>query len=87
MNQPATYNKAVETIKTAILQGQYEAAKGVEPYSISGVFRYWQIHLTQHPQGQMGYRRIGGHQPATSERIARTTRVFCHQHEEYAQVL
>ena len=29
MNQPATYNKAVETIKNAILQGQYEAAKGV----------------------------------------------------------
>ena len=38
MNQPATYNKAVETIKTAILQGQYEAAKGVNRIQLSVYF-------------------------------------------------
>lgn len=38
MNQPATYNKAVETIKTAILQGQYEAAKGVNRIQLAVYF-------------------------------------------------
>ena len=38
MNQPATYNKAVETIKTAILQGQHEAAKGVNRIQLAVYF-------------------------------------------------
>ena len=38
MNQPETYNKAVETIKTAILQGQYEAAKGVNRIQLAVYF-------------------------------------------------
>ena len=38
MNQPVTYNKAVETIKTAILQGQYEAAKGVNRIQLAVYF-------------------------------------------------
>ena len=38
MNQSATYNKAVETIKTAILQGQYEAAKGVNRIQLAVYF-------------------------------------------------
>ena len=38
MNQPATYNKAVETIKTAILQGQFEAAKGVNRIQLAVYF-------------------------------------------------
>ena len=38
MSQPKTYNKAVETIKTAILQGQYEAAKGVNRIQLAVYF-------------------------------------------------
>lgn len=38
MNQPATYNKAVETIKPAILQGQYEASKGVNRIQLAVYF-------------------------------------------------
>ena len=38
MNQPETYNHAVETIKTAILQGQYEAAKGVNRIQLAVYF-------------------------------------------------
>ena len=38
MNQSATYNKAVETIKTAILQGQFEAAKGVNRIQLAVYF-------------------------------------------------
>lgn len=38
MNQPEVYNKAVETIKTAILQGQYEAAKGVNRIQLAVYF-------------------------------------------------
>ena len=38
MNQLETYNKAVETIKTAILQGQYEAAKGVNRIQLAVYF-------------------------------------------------
>ncbi|MBR6131373.1 MAG: DUF1016 family protein [Bacteroidales bacterium] len=38
MNKPETYDKAVETIKTAILQGQYEAAKGVNRIQLAVYF-------------------------------------------------
>ena len=38
MNRAETYNKAVETIKTAILQGQYEAAKGVNRIQLAVYF-------------------------------------------------
>ena len=38
MNRPETYNKAVETIKTAILQGQFEAAKGVNRIQLAVYF-------------------------------------------------
>lgn len=38
MNKPEAYNKAVETIKTAILQGQYEAAKGVNRIQLAVYF-------------------------------------------------
>ena len=38
MNPPETYNKAIETIKTAILQGQYEAAKGVNRIQLAVYF-------------------------------------------------
>ena len=47
MNQPKTYNKAVETIKTAILQGQYEAAKGVNRIQLAVYFaigKYISLH-------------------------------------------
>ena len=43
MNQPEKYNKAVEAIKTAILQGQYEAAKGVNRIQLAvyyGIGKY-----------------------------------------------
>lgn len=38
MNKPEIFNKAVETIKTAILQGQYEAAKGVNRIQLAVYF-------------------------------------------------
>ena len=38
MNKPEQYNKAVEDIKTAILQGQYEAAKGVNRIQLAVYF-------------------------------------------------
>ena len=38
MNTPEKYSKAVETIKTAILQGQYEAAKGVNRIQLAVYF-------------------------------------------------
>ena len=38
MNKLETYKKAVETIKTAILQGQYEAAKGVNRIQLAVYF-------------------------------------------------
>jgi len=47
MNTPENYNKAVETIKTAILQGQYEAAKGVNRIQLAVYFaigKYISIH-------------------------------------------
>jgi len=38
MNTPNKYDRAVETIKTAILQGQYEAAKGVNRIQLAVYF-------------------------------------------------
>ena len=47
MSQPETYNKAVETIKTAILQGQYEAAKGVNRIQLAVYFAIGK-YISQH---------------------------------------
>ena len=47
MNKPETYRNAVETIKTAILQGQYEAAKGVNRIQLAVYFaigKYISLH-------------------------------------------
>lgn len=47
MNQLETYRNAVETIKTAILQGQYEAAKGVNRIQLAVYFaigKYISLH-------------------------------------------
>lgn len=46
-NQPETYNKAVETIKTAILQGQYGAAKGVNRIQLAVYFAIGK-YISQH---------------------------------------
>jgi predicted nuclease of restriction endonuclease-like (RecB) superfamily len=46
-NQPETYNKAVEVIKTAILQGQYEAAKGVNRIQLAVYFAIGK-YISQH---------------------------------------
>ena len=47
MNHSETYNKAVETIKTAILQGQYEAAKGVNRIQLAVYFAIGK-YISQH---------------------------------------
>ena len=47
MNRAETYNKAVETIKTAILQGQYEAAKGVNRIQLAVYFAIGK-YISQH---------------------------------------
>ena len=47
MNQPEIYKNAVETIKTEILQGQYEAAKGVNRIQLAVYFaigKYISLH-------------------------------------------
>ena len=58
MNTPNKYDRAVETIKTAILQGQYEAAKGVNRIQLAVYFgigkqRQYRIQMIkksfQHP--------------------------------------
>lgn len=54
MNRPETYNKAVETIKTAILQGQYEAAKGVNRIQLAlyfGIGKYISLNTRKNKWG------------------------------------
>lgn len=47
MKPSETFNKAVETIKTAILQGQYEAAKGVNRIQLAVYFGIGK-YISQH---------------------------------------
>ena len=61
MNKPETYNKAVETIKTAILQGQYEAAKGVNRIQLAVYFaigKYISLHTRKGVWGTGALRLI-----------------------------
>lgn len=47
MNLLEKYNKAVEAIKTAILQGQYEASKGINRIQLAVYFaigKYISLH-------------------------------------------
>ncbi len=65
MNQPETYRNAVETIKTAILQGQYEAAKGVNRIQLAVYFaigKYISLHTRKGVWGTGALRLISEQQ-------------------------
>lgn len=51
MNSLIQYNNAVNAIKTAILQGQYEAAKGVNRIQLALYFAIGK-YLSQHNHGK-----------------------------------
>ena len=77
--------QAVADIKTAILQGQYEAAKGVNRIQLAVYFG--KVCVAAFPQRHVGYRCAGGHQRPASQGTAGVERLFGFSLEEYAQIL
>ncbi len=63
-NVPAIYTEAAETIKTAILQGQYEALKGENRIQLAvyfGIGRYISINTRNGKWGSGALKQISGH--------------------------
>lgn len=68
MNSLVSYDNAVKTIKTAILQGQYEAAKDVNRVQLVLYFAIGK-YLSQHTRNRSwGGRRLSGYQWYVRER-------------------
>lgn len=63
-NVPTIYTEAAETIKTAILQGQYEALKGENRIQLAvyfGIGRYISINTRNGKWGSGALKQISGH--------------------------
>ena len=54
MNEITNYDKAVEIIKTAILQSQYDAARSVNEKAADALLRYREIHLYKFQKRLLG---------------------------------
>ena len=79
--------QAVADIKAAILQGQYEACKGVNRIQLAVYFGIGK-YVSQHSRkGTWGTWRLGSYQQPAAQGTARTERLFGHQPEENAIVL
>ncbi len=83
MAELINYTSAVETIKTAILQGQYQAAKDVNRVQLALYFAIGK----KHPQKILWQRCVGYHQRTTQKRTSGTERLFGKQSQKYAEVL
>lgn len=87
MNGISQYKDAVEAIKTAILQSQYEALKSVNRIQLALYFGVGKISVRQNPQGSLGDRCFKNNQQPITKRIARTERLFGHQFKEDETIL
>jgi hypothetical protein len=90
MDSLIQYNNAVNAIKTAILQGQYEAAKGVNRIQLALYFAIGK-YLSQHtrkdttfPHNFQGFRI---HQRTTSQGTTRSSRILGNSNEGYETFL
>ncbi len=76
MDSLIQYNNAVNAIKTAILQGQYEAAKGVNRIQLALYFAIGKILLHNIPAKEYGRGRMSIHQRTTSQGTTRSSRIL-----------
>ena len=87
MDSLIQYNNAVNAIKTAILQGQYEAAKGVNRIQLALYFAIGK-YLSQHTRkGVWGRGRISINQRTTSQGTTRSSRILGNSNEGYETFL
>ena len=82
MNSLVSYDNAVKTIKTAILQGQYEAAKDVNRVQLVLYFAIGK-YLSQHTRN----RSWGESALAASQRTSWTSWFFRDPNEGYEALL
>ena len=75
--------QAVADIKTAILQGQYEAAKGVNRIQLA-VYRHRQVCVAAFPQRHVGHWSTRCHQQPASQGTAGVERLFGNSTEKHA---
>ena len=87
MNGISQYKDAVEAIKTAILQSQYEALKSVNRIQVSSILWCGKISVHQNTQRNLGNKRFKNNQQPITKRIARTERLFSYQFKEDAAIL
>lgn len=61
------YLQAVELIKTAILQSQYNAIPACQSGATQIVLRDWPVHFGELPHWLLGYRSAGNHKQSAEE--------------------
>jgi len=87
MDSLTQYNDAVKAIKTAILQGQYEAAKGVNRIQLALYFAIGKVFGTTHSQRCMGRRSLSCYQRTTSQGTSWTPRFLRNTVERHETLL
>ena len=85
-NIPAIYTEAAETIKTAILQGQYEALKGENRIQLAVYYSVGKYVSQNSRKGKWGTGALASI-AITSERYSRIARIFCGKFKKNEVVL
>ena len=75
-NEILTYKTAAETIKTAILQGQYEAAKGVNRIQLAVYFAIGRFISYNTRKGAWGTSALDAISQILQKRVTWAKRVF-----------
>ena len=86
-NAIVLYRPAAEIIKTAILQGQYEAAKGVNRIQLAVYFGIGKFVSQNTRKGVWGSGALESISQILTKRTSWIKRIFCVKYEKYAEVL
>ena len=86
-NIPAIYTEAAETIKTAILQGQYEALKGENRIQLAVYYSVGKYVSAKFTKGQMGNWCACKHKQSPQKDTPGIARIFCGKFKKNEVVL
>ena len=75
-NVPTIYTEAAETIKTAILQGQY--------HTVGRILQYRQVRVAKFAKGEMGHWCARKHKQPPQKDTAWTAWIFSQQLKKHA---
>ncbi len=76
MGEIQNYDEAVQTIKTAILQSQYNASKIVNEKQLMLYFGIWKVYFFKLPEWFLGKRSNRCDQRAAGQRTAGSSGFF-----------